>query len=583
MYMKRDKQHTEIHRLCRMLLLILCTSAVSYSAVTKITDFEFKAEQRGLVLIVTGDGAVRADVSEEKKNGGKYTGLNVSIKGAESALGANSFKGPEKLPVKTVSVKKKGDAVELSIEMDSPVSGPVQVRSGGNQLKIMLTKDAQPRLSWKASEVKVEQVAEKKSASTGKNEISAPAKKSQKAQITSDDKKDEDSQVVNVTIPSEAEAELQNMRVIQRDRTAALYFDFSSAPIVQFKNQGRSIDITFINATRSMKKSVFTIPGNTVFRSVKFSNKKNKDGRREISAEVKLRGSLSGNPFGSKQGKEYAVYIPTQDSARVFLWSADKGERASHSFARIGSEPLDLKQMKKRATRDTERSLNKTDLFPLKEETVSKDEESKVVSSDKNTEKKKVQDSKASEPAQKSAQKKPSAMQTSIPSSRKPPEKAKKPPESTVPEKKKADKPDPSITIEVPSGKRDVELEKNKSASEGKEVVKKSPEGEMVKYRIYGRDPFVPLQKDTSGSELPDVESLALVGVLEDSQERIALLEDASDHNRAYALRKNDRVESGRVLRIYRDKVVFLIRDFNVSRSYTLSLTKPDASKARDR
>jgi hypothetical protein len=95
-----------------------------------------------------------------------------------------------------------------------------------------------------------------------------------------------------------------------------------------------------------------------------------------------------------------------------------------------------------------------------------------------------------------------------------------------------------------------------------------------VRYKVYGRDPFVPLTRDSSAySDLPRVENLRLVGVLEDSRERIALVEDFKNNNRAFALRANDPVEFGKVLRVQRDKVVFLIRDFDVSRSYTLSLT----------
>jgi hypothetical protein len=107
----------------------------------------------------------------------------------------------------------------------------------------------------------------------------------------------------------------------------------------------------------------------------------------------------------------------------------------------------------------------------------------------------------------------------------------------------------------------------------------------LVRYKIFGRDPFVPLVKDTSNAaELPRVENLRLVGVLEDTRERIALLEDITNSNRAFALRVNDPVEHGKVLRVHRDKVVFIIRDFDVSRSYTLSLTKDTQSgRARGR
>ncbi|MDR2592394.1 MAG: hypothetical protein LBC59_06255 [Chitinispirillales bacterium] len=113
-------------------------------------------------------------------------------------------------------------------------------------------------------------------------------------------------------------------------------------------------------------------------------------------------------------------------------------------------------------------------------------------------------------------------------------------------------------------------------ASHSGEVTKKTHEGELVKYKVFGRDPFVPLIRDTTTTALPSVENLKLVGVLEDARERIALVEDFKNGNRAFALRTNDPVAQGKVLRVHRDKVVFLIRDFEVSHSYTLGLSNTD-------
>jgi hypothetical protein len=100
-------------------------------------------------------------------------------------------------------------------------------------------------------------------------------------------------------------------------------------------------------------------------------------------------------------------------------------------------------------------------------------------------------------------------------------------------------------------------------------------DGDLVRYRVYGRDPFIPLMRDPSLiTGLPKVENLRLVGVLEDSRERIALLEDFTNENRAFAMRSDDAVEYGKVLSIHRDRVVFLMSDFGVARSYTLRLAK---------
>ncbi|KMQ51619.1 hypothetical protein CHISP_1376 [Chitinispirillum alkaliphilum] len=96
----------------------------------------------------------------------------------------------------------------------------------------------------------------------------------------------------------------------------------------------------------------------------------------------------------------------------------------------------------------------------------------------------------------------------------------------------------------------------------------------VVRYNVHGRDPFIPIVFDTTSvTDLPRVQNLKLVGILEDDYERIALLENIRDYNRAYAMREDDPLENGKILRIHRDKVVFLIREYDVSRTYTLNLT----------
>lgn len=103
----------------------------------------------------------------------------------------------------------------------------------------------------------------------------------------------------------------------------------------------------------------------------------------------------------------------------------------------------------------------------------------------------------------------------------------------------------------------------------------------VIKYRGGGRDPFMPLVEDTIGLEdMPYVENLNLVGVLINDVDKIALCEDEKNKKRPFNFRERDRVRNGRVLRIYKDKVVFLLTEYGISRSYTLSLSnKMEASK----
>jgi hypothetical protein len=105
------------------------------------------------------------------------------------------------------------------------------------------------------------------------------------------------------------------------------------------------------------------------------------------------------------------------------------------------------------------------------------------------------------------------------------------------------------------------------------EHVKQYVGPKTVVYHVYGRDPFLPLSRDTD-SPVPAVENLNVVGILYDQVDRIGLFEDKQDKTRAYALRENDPVKNGYVLRVQPDKVLFLLNEFGISRTYALKLTK---------
>jgi hypothetical protein len=162
-----------------------------------------------------------------------------------------------------------------------------------------------------------------------------------------------------------------------------------------------------------------------------------------------------------------------------------------------------------------------------------------------------------------------SALPLSVPPPSAPPPPAALPAGAAVPARKTPGVPKVASKAETPQT-----LSPEPDIPHSGVVTKKTPEGELVRYKVFGRDPFVPLLRDTSATALPSVENLKLVGVLEDARERIALVEDFKNGNRAFALRANDAVAQGKVLRVHRDKVVFLIRDFEVSHSYTLGLSK---------
>ena len=101
------------------------------------------------------------------------------------------------------------------------------------------------------------------------------------------------------------------------------------------------------------------------------------------------------------------------------------------------------------------------------------------------------------------------------------------------------------------------------------------PKRDVVRYHSFGRrDPFMALlSKGSTGyknGDIPDVETLRLVGVLQSEYNNMALLEDMEGYG--YILQDGDKVKNGYVIQIYRDKVLFQISEFGWSRSVALTM-----------
>jgi len=135
--------------------------------------------------------------------------------------------------------------------------------------------------------------------------------------------------------------------------------------------------------------------------------------------------------------------------------------------------------------------------------------------------------------------------------------------------------------------------------AEGKKVIKKKlkpvvppkPQKEelpsftprrAVHYSSGGRrDPFQPLWREGEvqfGSiPLPDVESLTLVGILEDSTGFRALLEGPSGYG--YILRKGDRVKNGYVAGVTKEEIVFQVVEYGWTRTAVLRMKRMKKSE----
>jgi hypothetical protein len=152
-------------------------------------------------------------------------------------------------------------------------------------------------------------------------------------------------------------------------------------------------------------------------------------------------------------------------------------------------------------------------------------------------------------------------------------ERAARETQETLAKEKKAQKDTEAQRTAQAARARDSVLKYNAAKQDSLEKAKRNQGPKLVEYHVYGRDPFLPLSRDQD-SPVPNVEDLNLVGILYDQADRIGLFENKRDQTRAYALRENDPIENGYVLRVQPDKVLFLINEMGISRTYALKLTK---------
>jgi hypothetical protein len=106
-----------------------------------------------------------------------------------------------------------------------------------------------------------------------------------------------------------------------------------------------------------------------------------------------------------------------------------------------------------------------------------------------------------------------------------------------------------------------------KIVAESEEKFKK-----MTRYRIYGRDPYLPLNNpEFIESDLPNIEQCKLVGILFDEEIKLALIENVAN-GEAFALKENSGILNGRVLKINRKNVTFLLNGAGYSQRYVMNL-----------
>jgi hypothetical protein len=96
-------------------------------------------------------------------------------------------------------------------------------------------------------------------------------------------------------------------------------------------------------------------------------------------------------------------------------------------------------------------------------------------------------------------------------------------------------------------------------------------DSDKIIYSSYGfRDPFVEVRG--LGNDGINIDNLVLAGVVYENEMPMALFSDNKIRGQSYTLHEGDSVKNGKVIKISKTSVLFLLQEYGVSRRYTMSL-----------
>ena len=561
-------------------MLLLFTAV--WGSVPIISEMTLAGGARGIAISITSDAPIKAEVS---RNGS--TAVNITFSDCIYGLKAYSYDSfPPGVPLKRITVKEKdGSQVVMALTMSQPLSGKIKIQQKDNRFLALLSSDPVEEFRWTAS-------------------VQAG---------------DTDRGIMKASADPSGIASLKEIRFLRREYVGELSFLFDNQVTGKIRKSGDSLVVLFSTAVNGLGKQSFVLPDGSLYKRIDLREKKIGENT-FLGAVIRLdKKAASGTPgIASSQENAFSLFTFLPEVRKASLWSSQRGVEWDYEFYTLPSYPMDLKSMGERAVKDVESRQAIGSTFNVNERAESSMPEKKqppvvsgsvspapeekklpvntrktlVVVADRvnyrnapsmsgavsgrleigeflNFEKQEngwvcfssdkgkgwvlgrfvVDSSKVSQ-----------GQWERIKASRVQPVQESRPEEPQVAESQSPKKIE-SIADSV--------------------LAAHTPGTRVIKYSAFGRDPFVALKKDSvSHGGKPFVENLKLVGILFDNTDRLALLEDRVNNRRPFALREEDQIDHGKVLKIYKDKVVFLLTEYGISRSYTMRLNSNSRQEA---
>lgn len=618
------------------LLILMCALFAASASIPVISDLKLIGSDRGLALAITADLPFDAKFA-------KTSPTTVRIQIANSVYGLNTFSFSDfrdAFPVSKVTIAElKNNTIQIDLTISGTIDIAIETQKKNNQYMALLSRTACPQFRWSAAESDKKDDALQQLEPVEPSKAAVPVTKtepvmSQTQQKTVTGNVYEKAPVLtNDPTNTSSEARLVNITVIQRNNVCALSFELDRDAQSTVKRVKDTIFLEIEKTKIALRSNSVDVPKGIPYSAIRVKEKTvNSKAILQVAIVMDRKISDLKNGVMLKKEKTITFISGSRTSDKLTQWSTQHGIVLEQSLYNLPSYGVDLKTLEKRALTDagatvatkgntfaiqdtpvaeekpltsatpvaSESGINLTPSYkaPLivindnvnirangsgsatitgklrigeKVEQVARKGQWYQVRSGAGTgwiyDRNVVDSVELTDEQQRAIavalQKIGRARNPEIPVVNEIPKVV----ENAVATGVKATPAGPVATLEIAEKKQDSSLV---------DTVRNH-----VRYVRSGRDPFLPLIVDTTDdSQGANVEHLRLVGILIDNAEQIALLEDLKNDRKPFALRENDRVNRGKVLKIYKDKVVFLLTEFGISRSYTIRLATNQEQEA---
>lgn len=537
----------------------------SYSYGTVVTDVRIKAGPKGLALVFETDKPFTQSYSKklEKNN----TVITLTLKNCIWAQGAFSFSDfPAGSPVKTISTKKAGTGVSCTVVLMQRILGEVLARMIDNKVVFLLSNEPYGDFEWNSSAAPQAPVAQPSQA------VRTP--QTQESQAGADQN----------TIP----AALSSIHQSRRDAVEQLVIETDSPVPTNVKDMGTVIVAVFLNTKNGLDKSRYVLPANSFFKMLTIRQSMS-NGVPKIGIRIEKATFSTSACFFQSHPRGIILYAIHQDIkpfSELSWWVADMGVPFHYAFKELpAADHLPAQQQQvvekkgvpypepavtarvvvigDRVNLRSEPASQKpgTVLKKLKRGTTGTQLKKQgawcYLELDKTREKGWVTTAMISDSTQLTKEQWETVAGTG--------------PKSAPPQPQAYD--EVSDAAPSPGTGSTAAFPKPQSLDNALLALQKKGVGGIPSYKVYGRDPFIPLTDySQSRSTLPDVENSVLAGILYDEKDRVALVETRGKDQVAFALREGEPVLHGRLQKITPNSAVFLIEDGGLYRQFVLRM-----------